>query len=358
MQEAKVAIDSAEALLGSETDRALRARLTVARAHLRMLDALSFDDASIFEVIEMFEELGDPSGAARGWDALVTLNCGRSDRLKGGEAAERMLDCAKRAGNKTLVNLAMRNIGSNLALGAGSVDEGIPRARALIAESDDAFTRARLMNCLARLEGFRGRLDEARALMAQAGETCPVRERPSIRSYLAAAGAQLELLAGNPQRAEELARVAVADLESQGLVRYLSSEACFLVDALIAQGKLEEAEALLERAKPWAAPDDADALMRQARSRARLEFARGDADRAEAFAREALGHVELAHAPDEHAETLLVFATILRENGVEDAAQAAAADALAVSEARGAVVLAQQARAMLGATEAVAPAMT
>jgi DNA-binding SARP family transcriptional activator len=358
MKDAKLAIESAEALLRSSTDRALRARLTVVRAHLRMLDALSFDDESIFEVIEMFEELGDPSGAARGWGALVTINCGRSDRLKGGEAAERMLDCAKRAGNKTLVNLAMRNIGSNLALGAGTIGEAIPRTRALIAECDDAFTQARLMNSLSALEALRGRFDEGRALIAQAGETCPPRDRPNLLSYVATGGAHLELLAGNAERAEELARVGVADLESQGLVRYLSSEACFLIDALTAQGKLEEAEALLERAKPWAAPDDADAQLRQARSRARLEFARGDLRRAEAFARTALEHVERAAAPDEHAETLLLLATILRVSGGEDEAQAAAAEALAVSEARGALVLAEQARGMLGAPEPVAPAMT
>jgi hypothetical protein len=161
-------------------------------------------------------------------------------------------------------------------------------------------------------------------------------------------------LAGNAQRAEELARVGVADLESQGLIRYLSSEICFLVDALILQGKLEEAEAQLERAKPWAAPDDYDALLRQARSRARLELARGSFESAEVSCREAIQHVERADAPDEHAETLILLARILRALGREAEVEAALAEALAVSEARGALVLNEQARELLGARRPVA----
>ena len=349
MQGARNAIEDAEALIGSTSDRRLQARLTVARAHLRMLDALSFDEDAIFEVIEMFRELGDPSGEARGWGAIVTLNCGFSDRLKGGVAAERMLECARRAGNKALENQAMRNIGANFALGSAPLREAIPRTRALIDETDDALTRSRLLNSLSRLEAIRGRFDDARALAAQAMETCPPRERPNLLGYVASISAASELLAGNPQRAEEHARVGVADLEAQGLVRYLSSEICGLIDALIAQGKLEEAEALLERAKPWAAPDDADAVMRQARSRARLEAARGDFETAEPFAVEALGHIGSSQAPDEHAETQILIARILLALGREGEADAAAADALATAQARGAVVLAEQARSLLSA---------
>jgi tetratricopeptide (TPR) repeat protein len=349
-----VAIDEAAALLALAPDREREGRLTIVRAHMRMGDALAFDEATIFAVVEMFRELGDPAGEARAWGALVTLNCGRSNRLKGGEAAERMLDCAKRAGSKGLVGQAMRNMGSNFALGSAPLKEAIPRVSALIAEAGDDYTKARLMNCLARLESIGGRFDEGRALLAKAREVCPVGERANLESYLLSGGAHIELYAGNPARAEELSRAACDDFEAQGLVRYLSSEMCFLIDALIGLGRFEEAEANLERARPWAAADDADALLRQARSWARLELARANLDAADAHVRESLSHVEAADAIDEHAEVLLLLATIRRASGDDDGARAAAAEALALSEERGHVVFAQQAREVLSAPVAVA----
>jgi tetratricopeptide (TPR) repeat protein len=348
LQRAEAAIETADALLAAAPDRAREGRLTIARAHMRIGDALAFDDETIFDAIELFQELGDPAGEARGWGALVILNCGRSDRLKGGEAAERMLECASRAGSRALMSQAMRSMGSNFALGAAPVHVAIPRIRALIADAPDAVTKARLINNIARLETIRGRFDEGRALLAEARDVCPPGEWANLEDYLLTNGAQLELAAGNPRRAEELSRASCALLEAHGMVRYLSSEICILVDALIGIGQLEEAEAILERAKPWAALDDVDALMRQARSAARLAVARGDPEEAERLAREALAYIEAADAADEYAETLLLLAEIRLAAGDHDEVAAASAKAFAVAEARGNVVLMQQARERLG----------
>jgi len=168
-----------------------------------------------------------------------------------------------------------------------------------------------------------------------------------VFGYLASGAAHVELTAGNPARAEEYARAGCGDLEARGLVRYLSSELCFLVDALILLGRLDEAGGQLDRAAPWAALDDVDALMRQDRSRARLELARGNVDAAERFARQAVAHIEAADAADEHAECLLVLAEVRRAAGDDGEAQSAAARALEVSEGRGHLVFAQQARKLL-----------
>jgi tetratricopeptide (TPR) repeat protein len=218
------------------------------------------------------------------------------------------------------------------------------------------MTKVRLINNIARLETIRGRFDEGRALLAEARDVCPPGEWANLEDYLLTNGAQLELTAGNPRRAEELSRASCALLEARGMVRYLSSEICILVDALIGIGQLEEAEAILERAKPWAALDDVDALMRQARSAARLAFARGDAEEAERLAREALEHIEAADSADEYAETLLLLAEIRLAAGDHDEAAAASAKAFAVAEARGNVVLMQQARELLEAPAALTPA--
>jgi DNA-binding SARP family transcriptional activator len=356
MAAAKSAVEDAETLIASAPDRVRESRLAVARAHLRMLDALALDDQEIFDAIALFEELGDPVGAARGWGALVILNCGRSDRLQGDVAAERMLECARRAGSKALLSQAMRSIGSALALGAAPIGEALVRLRAFYDESDDPFTRARLLNCIACLEAMRGHFDESRAIVAQALDLVPAGQRFELEGYVYSTGSRTEYLSGNFRRAEELARADNVNLEAQGLVRYMSSELTFLVDALIAQGKLEEAGVQLERAAPLAAPDDVDALLRQARSRARLEFARDDLETAEEFARRALTYVEAAMAPDEHADSLLLLARILAAAGRHDEAREAAAQAFDVAEAREHTVYMQQARELLAAPAPVAVA--
>jgi tetratricopeptide (TPR) repeat protein len=144
----------------------------------------------------------------------------------------------------------------------------------------------------------------------------------------------MEFQAGNHRRAEEAARASCADMQSRGLVRYLSTELCFLVDPLITQGQLEEAAAQLERAARLAAPDNMDALFRQARSRTRLERASGNLDAAEAAARKSMEYVLEEDVPDEFAECSLVLAEVLQAAGREEQAREAALNALRVSQAR------------------------
>ena len=154
-------------------------------------------------------------------------------------------------------------------------------------------------------------------------------------------------MAGNMHRAEELARRAVVGFESQGLLGIVSSEITPLVDALIELGRFDEAEAELRRGEAMAVPEDVDAQLRQARSRARLALARGDLANAETDARAAVAIAEHADAPDEHAECLIVLAHIMRAGGRDLEAGEVAAEALRVSEGVENLVLADEARELL-----------
>jgi DNA-binding SARP family transcriptional activator len=354
MERAKLAIASAEALSSEAPDRARDARIAILRAHLVLLDDSVVDQPALHSAIELFEEMGDPVGAAKGYDALIVLCCGRSDRLQGLDIAEKMLDCARRAGSRAMTARAFQSIAGNIGLGGAPVGEGIIRIRQLLKEADDGLTRGKLMCQLARLTAKQGRFDEGRELLARALADAPPSEREIVEGYFNGIGVQLELMAGNWRRAEEYGRANCDPLEAQGLVRYLSSELMFLVDALTPQGKFEEAEAILERAAPYASPDDLDALFRQARSRARLELARGNADAALAAIRRAIEWVEEGEAPDEHAETLLVLADVQRTLGDHAEAAEAAAEAMRMCDESGNVVLVQRARELLDAPAVVA----
>jgi DNA-binding SARP family transcriptional activator len=346
LERARPAIAAAEAL-SEGADPGRDARLAVLRAHLVMLDDSSVDEDGLHRAIRLFEEMGDHVGAAKAYGALIVLCCGRSDRLHGLEIAERMLESARRSGSRAMTARALSSIASNIALGGAPAGEGVRRMQSMLKEAEDGVTRGKILCHLAKVTAKQGRFDEARALLAEAGTAAPPSESSIVAGYVYGVGGQVELLAGNWLRAEEYAQLSCDDLAAEGLVRYLSTELCFLIDALIPQGRFDEAEALLERAAPYAAEDDVDALFRQARSRARLELARGNVAAALDASGRAIAWVVDGDAPDEHAETLIVHAEVLRASGSEAEAQDALANALRLSEESENVVLAQRAREML-----------
>jgi DNA-binding SARP family transcriptional activator len=351
---AKAPIQEAAGLAPSVPDRVRDARLAAASAHLALLDTSTFDEERIFDAIELFEEIGDHASAARAWWAIANVRCGQSERLQGAESCERMLECARRSGSIALTNEGRRHLAVLLSMGTVPASQALARIHALMEEMTDAGVRARMLMYIAWLKAKLGHFDEARALLADATALAPPASRAHVEAYAVTYGARIELLAGNLHRAEELGRVQAADLRSQGLVRFLSSELLTLVDALIGLGRLEEASAELEQAVSVTAPDDIDALLRQARSRARLALARGDSAAAETWARDAVRHAEGANAPDEYPDCLLVLARTLLAAGRESEARAAAAKALRASVENEHAVLAQRARDMLGAAAPVA----
>jgi tetratricopeptide (TPR) repeat protein len=206
------------------------------------------------------------------------------------------------------------------------------------------------MVSMAMLAGVQGRFDEARQTLAEIRGFLPAPALTSYESVLLSYGARLELLGGNFQRAEELARALCTDYRAAGLRAFLSSEQMFLVDALLGQGRIEEAAAELDQA-PAGAADDTDAQFRQARSRAMLELARGNLRAAEDLARTAVGFMEETQSAEEHCQTLFVLAHVLSAADLEDEAHEVVSQALRIAEDRENVVFAQRAREMLGAAE-------
>jgi DNA-binding SARP family transcriptional activator len=351
---ARAALAAAEEIAGRGVpDKSLDARIALATVHVSCLDAQSATRERLYAAVEFFQEIDDPLGEARAWDALAVLHCGYSEKTQEGYAGQRMLEVARRAGNRGLVNRAMGAIAASLASGTVPVSEAIPRVKKMGEEARDPITRARLKTALAVLYGASGRFDEARATLAEGEALAPASERLGFQTRKMSWTARLELLARNYKRAEEIARELCAIWRSQNLVGLLCSEQMFLVDALIGQGRLAEAAAELESA-PAGAPDDTDAQFRQARSRAALELARGELDAAEEHARLATGYTDGSEAPDEQCQTLLVLAEVLIARGCDDEAREVLEESLAFSTRRENVVLTERARELLAATERVA----
>ncbi|MFL5982426.1 MAG: ATP-binding protein, partial [Gaiellaceae bacterium] len=350
--EARKAIDAAQELAGATPDPSFDVRLEVAAAHLCVLDAAVRSRERIEGAIEFFQEIDDPAGEARAWDALATLHCGYSEKTREGDAGRRMLEAARRAGNRGLVSRAMGAIAASLASGTTPVSEAISRVNKLGDEAGDPIIRARLKTSLSVLYGASGRFDDARAALAEAAALAPPSyDATSITSW----AARLELVARNYRRAEELARELCAYYRARDLIGYLTSEQMFVVDALVGQGRLTEAAVELESA-PTPAPDDTDALFRQARSRAALALARGELDAAEEHARASAAYTDGFEVPDEHCQTLLVLARVLIAQERDAEAREVIEEILAYSARRENVVFENRARELLATTERMAGA--
>ena len=120
------------------------------------------------------------------------------------------------------------------------------------------------------------------------------------------------------------------------------------IEALIALGRLDEAEALLDVVELQAAQlDRASAMAAAGRCRGLLAAARGDIDGALASLEKALGQHERVAMPFEQARTLLVLGATRRRARMKRPAREALEQALAIFEELGARLWAEKARAEL-----------
>jgi DNA-binding CsgD family transcriptional regulator len=168
----------------------------------------------------------------------------------------------------------------------------------------------------------------------------------------------IELSEGDPAAALTHLRVARVAREAVGYGEPGQMwELPDLLDALVAVGELDEAEAIAvateERAR---ALDRAWALALSARTRAVVAAARGDVDGALAAFEEALADHARTDDPFQHARTLLALGTTQRRAKRRGAARATLEQALAAFDELGAPLWADKTRAELARIGGRAPA--
>jgi tetratricopeptide (TPR) repeat protein len=138
--------------------------------------------------------------------------------------------------------------------------------------------------------------------------------------------------------------------ERVGEFGFLASVAPYLAEAILIQGRDEEALRLTERwrADQLTLPEDADAQTQWRRVRAKILARRGDLDEAERLGREA---VEIASGTadilDLQAEALADLGEVLRLAGRLRESQAAVEEAIGLYGRKGNVVAADRLRALL-----------
>jgi class 3 adenylate cyclase/tetratricopeptide (TPR) repeat protein/uncharacterized protein (DUF433 family) len=355
-------LDRADAVLAEAVERgkAVGERAVAADAGLALADlrlqrtsqtGVGREDVvrEIEAAIRVFEEVGDQGGLAR---ALLLRG---KFRAWGGEAAaalpdlERASQYARQAGNRAeeaesigFMTAAMR-VGPTPVLEALRRLEELSSRAAINGRLEMAFllSRARLVLALGRFDAARGFVSQARALTEEHGlDPVPI---------LWTAG-QLELLAGDAVAAERHLRTACEHFEEVGEFGYLSSIGPFLAEAVLAQGRDEEALQLTERwrADRLATPEDADAQTQWRRVRAKVLARRGELDEAERLGREA---VAIASATvdilDLQAQALAGLGEVLSLAGRAQESREALEEAIRLYEAKGNIVGADRVHSLL-----------
>jgi ATP/maltotriose-dependent transcriptional regulator MalT len=262
-------------------------------------------------------------------------------------ALERAVDHGNRGGNRVVAYTAEGHRFPPYAYGPFPVEDAL----AFFDEHPSAGSFHAAFR--GQLEAMRGNFEAARQAVRLARERA--RE---FGNRLAEAGhsmqeAEVELHAGDAERAAEVALEGVAALDALGERGWLSTVAGHAAEALYRLGRDDEAWRLTVKAEEAGAADDVITQMLILQVRAKLLSRRGEHAEAERLAREAVAWGEPTDALEYKASSLRDLAIVLAADGRPDDALAALAEARDLFDQKGHTVGVARVDAMaaeLGAT--------
>jgi tetratricopeptide (TPR) repeat protein len=298
----------------------------------------------------VLSDLDDNRGLAAAWWMLAWsrwLGCQAADAEK---ALEHAIEHARRAGAPRL-----EAHGLNLLLGAGlfgplPVGQAVRRCEEVL-ERPVGQQRIEASACraLAVLKAMQGEFDESRTLVAR---DRAILEELGLRLQAAAAVegyGMVELLAGDPERAERELRRGYETLEQMGESPALANVTALLAQALYAAGRYSEALRFSEISQEASAEDDLSAQIQWRGSRAKVLARRRRRKKAEKLAVEAVVLAQQTDFLNQHGDALLDLAEVRRLDGRTAEARRPAAEAVRLYEQKGNIVSAARGKVFLKA---------
>ena len=345
---AAAALDLAEASNDPKTTaraRAIGLKLTFDRWEGDS-DLVSLE-AAVIPVLEELERLEDDKGMAGVLLLLGQINMDHFERSSG--YYERALAAAERSGDRRVAAFAAGSLGLITVFGPLSAGEGIERCRALRSRvADHRIATGTLVRHEAVLCAMQGRAAEARRLYDDYKRVIDDLGNLRASANTVFGAWELEMLAGEPRRAEAAARTSLELFQEFGATNPGSTAAAMLAVALVRQGRYEEASGYADLAASWAAPDDIASQVGQLTARAHVLAARGDLSGAQAAARDAVRQSERSDNISQRGDALVDLAAVLERAGRTDEASNALRDAIALYERKGNVVGRERAHTQLG----------
>jgi predicted ATPase/class 3 adenylate cyclase len=322
--EGRSALEDALALSGERPARALLGLCT-----MRILSGSTDEvlhDAQ--EALEACKQLGDDYSLAQAWNLLGRVDSVFGSMERGERAWRQALSYAERGGYAAEKAESVAWLMISAIFGPLPADEGIQLCKRFHEDAgDDTTIRAWCQVERSVLEAMQGRFDLARELLADGTRALG---ELGLNVYAANAAQEaffVEMLAGDPASAAQRLRESYEALEQMGERSFLSTIAALLAHALYAFAEYDEAEVFSRESKKAAAADDVFSQVLWRSALAKIEARRGEIERAEQLAREAVRRVEETDLLNAQADTFLDLAEVLRLAGRRDEARAAVQEA-------------------------------
>jgi len=304
-------------------------------------------DRKATEAIAAFEAAGDERGLAKAWALLGLLHIERAEFRSAEDAWTRAAAHAHRSGDRRDELESLSWVPLAVWAGPTPVDEGLRRCADVLARADgDKKLMASALIAQAVLEADTGRVDDARRDIARAKALL---EEVALVLWLAGPVAQfagwVELLAGDPARAEAELRGGYERLAEIGELSWLSTIAGLLAEAVHRQGRVAEAERLAAASEESAGAEDAYSHALVQSVRAKVLAGRGDTDGALRHGRRAVALADTTDFVHLRVHARLAEAEALRAAGADPRPRVE--EAIALAEAKGSRAEARLAREML-----------
>ncbi|MGZ4430685.1 MAG: ATP-binding protein, partial [Gaiellales bacterium] len=344
-------LDDTLAAAAAAGDRRVEARALVGRAHLQQVRSESSEEpvtATCEAAIPVFERAGDNRGLAEAFLRIGHAHMRRGHYGRATQVLERALEHALRLDMTPERVTILGNLALALWIGPVPADEAVSRTREIIARAAALHPLAAFNATvpLALLQASRGRIADARRLLAHVQATADEVKVPETIGFVSYYIGLVELLAGDVSAAEGDLRTSVALFQSQTGRTGLADAASALAQCLLGRGAVDEASALAELSRASATGldtgDEVGWRIAIARTRARA----GDADLALGIAQEAVAWAHQTDSPLLQGDALIALAEAHRSSRDAAAAGVAIDEALICYERKGAAVAARRARAM------------
>jgi class 3 adenylate cyclase/tetratricopeptide (TPR) repeat protein len=338
-------------------DRSSELRAILQQGYLHTLtDPDSSEDfrRTVEAAIPELETLGDESLLAKGWAMMAHVQLLALQVAGMQDSLERSLEFARRSDDREQEVESLRWLLRLQWFGPNSVREGIRFSEeTLELARGDPGLEAVVLATIGVLEAMRGDFDRSRDLLARAGAM-------QIDLGMVVAGAAgtsmmrgaAELLAGNPQAAEDAYRSGFDMLHEIGEKAYLSTLAGYLAQAVYEQGRYDDAERLAEITRSEGAIEDLESQRLWLEIKGKVLARRGDLAGGEALVREGVAIIDRTDAHISRAEARLALAEVLRLSGRPREAADFVREAAELYERKGVVPAVDKAKTLLAELEA------
>jgi class 3 adenylate cyclase/tetratricopeptide (TPR) repeat protein len=317
-------------------------------------DLRDIDGQELDRLQSILEAARDHRGLADLWWIRRSLTWMRLHIEPSVHALRQVLHHAELLDDQRQVAHAIDQLAACAIYGPMRVDEGLALCRGFLDRlADNRRVQAGVRMSLGVLLAMKGSFDEARALC---DESIAMMEDLGLSATAAAfvlGAAETELLAGHPRGAERRLKPYLAFLIERNDRWALPTEAAIMARALLAQGRIEEAEHYVNLTWELADADDLDAQARWRLISALILARRGQFAHARRLSSEGVRLTEGTDSIDLRATLLLDEARVLRIAGDDRAAEQSAFEALSLYQRKENVVGAGRAQDFLDEAERV-----